>query len=67
MDGGDVNMENVGQAPHLERIILQNGTQQLVDSDRAMLPAPDIDADTHGVRRLLHGALAQRRADLDER
>ena len=23
MDGGDVNMENVGQAPHLEQLILQ--------------------------------------------
>lgn len=38
--GGNVNMENVGKTAHLQRLILQNGAQQLVDGDRAVLLAP---------------------------
>ena len=38
-----------------------------MDGDRAVLPAPDVDADTHRVRRLLRELPAERRSDLDER
>ena len=66
MDGGDIHVENLAEPAHFQRLILQNRAQQLVDGDRAVRPAPDVDADPRHVRRLLEKRLAERLAVLDE-
>ena len=53
VERGRIHMEDLGQTPHLQRLILQNSPHQLMDRNCAVLPPPDIDADPHRVCRLL--------------
>ncbi len=62
---GDIDTENLRQPPHFQRLVLQNGADQLVDRDCAVLSAPDVDADTHGIRCLLRQLRTERLADLE--
>ena len=64
---GNVHMKDLRQTAHFQRLVLQDRPQQFMDRHSAMLLSPDIDADPHDIRRLLHQRSPQRRADLDQR
>ena len=67
MNRGNVHMKDLRQTAHFQRLVLQDRPQQFMDRHSAMLLSPDIDADSHDIRRLLHQRSSQRRADLDQR
>lgn len=67
MNRCNVHMKDLRQTAHFQRLGLQNCPQQFMNRHSTMLISPDIDADSHDIRRLLHQRSSQRSADLDQR
>ena len=59
-------MENLRQTAHLQRFILQNRPDQLVNGNVSVAPSPDVDADAGGVHDLPQRSRIKRNAGFDQ-